>query len=524
MDNSGDLKQQIAQRIKEASNVLVTVSSNPTVDQLAAAIGLTLLLNKLGKHGTAVFSGQVPSTIEFLEPEKTFEKNTDSLRDFIIALDKSKADKLRYKVEDKLVKIFITPYKTSLTEKDLEFSQGDFNVDVVIALGVKKREQLDEAIKSHGRILHDATVISINTDNSVDLGTMNLVDESASSLSEIVVAIINLMQSNNLLDNQMATALLTGIVAETDRFRNAKTSPSTMSISSQLMTAGANQQLIASKLEESHGTTGANNVSSGSSGSADGALQIDHPSASGAAGKSGSTTEAAKTSPGPSLTSSSKTTTSPPAPSVTPLSTSSLPTLEESINTVSLPPVDGSLLAHDEPKNPVAQYPPLASLPPSPITPSIVTTEDDDKTLTDLEKSVHSPHLQQPSPLSTLGLPTEPADKPPEHDEDTHIDAARSAVDQAIAGATNTPQEPEATHTPNLLDVNAPPDSPTSNDVVIPQVTVDDNTGIPKFEMPSTLVSKSVPKDNTASPGEPGSPPPVPPPMMPPSLQPPGNP
>ena len=53
------------------------------------------LLNKLGKHATAVFSGQVPSTIEFLQPEKTLEKNTDSLRDFIIALDKSKADKLR---------------------------------------------------------------------------------------------------------------------------------------------------------------------------------------------------------------------------------------------------------------------------------------------------------------------------------------------------------------------------------------------------------------------------------------------
>ena len=31
-----------------------------------------------------------------------------SLRDFIVALDKSKADKLRYKVEDKFVKIFIT--------------------------------------------------------------------------------------------------------------------------------------------------------------------------------------------------------------------------------------------------------------------------------------------------------------------------------------------------------------------------------------------------------------------------------
>src|ERR1035441_6390335 len=124
MDNA---KQQVIDRLKQATNVLVTVSSNPSVDQLAACIGLTLVLNKNGKHATAVFSGQVPSTIEFLQPEKTIEKNTDSLRDFIIALDKSKADKLRYKVEDRVVKIFITPYRTTLGEKDLEFSQGDFN-------------------------------------------------------------------------------------------------------------------------------------------------------------------------------------------------------------------------------------------------------------------------------------------------------------------------------------------------------------------------------------------------------------
>src|SRR3989344_5526084 len=155
-------KQQIVERVKHAQNILVTVSSNPTVDQLAACVGLTLLLNRMDKHATAVFSGAVPSTIEFLQPEKTLEANTDSLRDFIISLDKAKADKLRYKVEDQVVRIFITPYKSSLSEKDLVFSQGDFNVEVVLALGVKDRSHIDAAIAAQGRILHDATVISLN--------------------------------------------------------------------------------------------------------------------------------------------------------------------------------------------------------------------------------------------------------------------------------------------------------------------------------------------------------------------------
>ncbi|MEI6249503.1 MAG: hypothetical protein WCP00_02790, partial [bacterium] len=105
MDNP---KTAILERLKTANTVLVTVSKNPTVDQLAALIGLTLVINKMNKHGSAVFSGVVPSTIEFLRPKETIETNTDSLRDFIISLDRSKADKLRYKVEDKVVKIFIT--------------------------------------------------------------------------------------------------------------------------------------------------------------------------------------------------------------------------------------------------------------------------------------------------------------------------------------------------------------------------------------------------------------------------------
>lgn len=243
-------KQQVAQQIQQANNVLVAVSTNPTVDELAASIGLTIALNKMDKHATTVFSGKVPSTIEFLQPEKTIEATTDSLRDFIIALDKSKADKLRYKVENDVVRIFITPYRTSITDKDLDFSQGDFNVDVVIALGVTRKEDLDKAVTAHGRILHDATVVSVTKGNSVsDLGSINWQDQQASSLCEMVAGLTSEV-APEAIDGQMATALLTGIIAETDRFKNDRTTPLALSISSRLMASGANQKLIAEKLEE----------------------------------------------------------------------------------------------------------------------------------------------------------------------------------------------------------------------------------------------------------------------------------
>lgn len=243
-------KSQAVERIKEAQNVLITVSTDPSVDQLAAAIGFTLLLNKLDKHATAVFSGAVPSTLEFLRPEETFEQTTDSLRDFIISLDKSKADKLRYKVEDDVVRIFITPYKTKLTDNDLQFSQGDYNVDVVVALGVDNKEHIDQAIVAHGRILHDATVVGVMAGGDpVDIGNINWQDPNASSLCEMLMSISESLQSGSL-DNQIATAFLTGIVAKTDRFKNELTTPKVMTMSAQLMAAGANQQLIAAELTQ----------------------------------------------------------------------------------------------------------------------------------------------------------------------------------------------------------------------------------------------------------------------------------
>lgn len=245
MENS---QKELIEKLKHAQNVLVTVSRDPSVDQLSAAIGLTIALNNLDKHASAVFSGQVPSTMEFLQPEATLEKNTDSLRDFIIALDKSKADKLRYKVEDSVVRIFITPYKTSISQDDLEFSQGDFNVDIVVALGVHAQQDLDDAIQAHGRILHDAVIASVTLDGQSELGTLHISGNGATSLSELVTDMVNELDKK-VLDSQAATALLTGIVSVTERFRNDLTTPKTMSISSVLMAAGANQQLIANELD-----------------------------------------------------------------------------------------------------------------------------------------------------------------------------------------------------------------------------------------------------------------------------------
>lgn len=247
-------KQQIIDKIKSSTNILVTVSRDPTVDDLSAAIGLTAMLNNMGKHTTAIFSGTIPPAITFLEPDKVFEGTADSLRDFIIALDKEKADHLRYKIEGDMVKIFITPYRTTITSDDLEFTQGDFNVEVVLALGVAHKDHLDTAISSQGQIIHDVTIATLTAGEQVsNLGSIDWHEDKASSLSEMVVGLGDSLKTDKqLLDKQISTALLTGIVFATDRFSNTRTTANVMNMAAQLMAAGADQQLIAAKLNEMH--------------------------------------------------------------------------------------------------------------------------------------------------------------------------------------------------------------------------------------------------------------------------------
>lgn len=251
--STASAKQQVIQKIKESTNILVTVSRDPSVDELSAALGLTLFLNELGKHATAVFSGKIPPAINFLEPDRVFEDSADSLRDFIIALDKDKADHLRYKVvDDAVVKIFITPYRTTITEADLEFSQGDYNIELVLALNVDNRDHLDEALTAHGKILHSADVVTVTArDVKGSLGTIDWHDRSASGISEILLELVDSLKTPKAtLTEQMANAFMTGIVSVTERFSNDLTSSRVMTAAAELMAAGANQQLIAVQLNK----------------------------------------------------------------------------------------------------------------------------------------------------------------------------------------------------------------------------------------------------------------------------------
>lgn len=256
-------KNKLISKIASVNNILITVSRNPSIDQLSSALALAMAINKMGKRAVAVFSGKIPNAINFLHPEKTFEDNADSLRDFIISLSRDKADRLQCKPDGDFVKVYITPYKTKITPNDLKFEQGDFNIELIIAIGVVNRDDLDAAVAAHGKIFHNAIVATINCGQVKDvLGTISWQDGNVQCYSEMCASLIDDLAGANgqLVDDAIATALLTGVVAATDQFRNNYTTPAIMTLSADLMANGANQQLITSELSNESPAETTNNA------------------------------------------------------------------------------------------------------------------------------------------------------------------------------------------------------------------------------------------------------------------------
>ena len=249
LDDISNITNRVVEKIKASENILIALSKNPNIDEISAALGLAMILDTMRKHVTAIFSGQVPNVLQFLKPEETFEKTTNSLQDFIIALSKDKVDHISYKIEGDFVKVYVTPYKATIGQADLSMSHGDYNVDLVICFNIISGDEIDPALSEYGRIMHDATAINLTVDTPGRFAELEWQDSNVSSISEMIVGLADRLGLVSFSE-QVATALLTGIVASTDHFSNPRTSSNTMSIASKLMSFGANQQLISSQIME----------------------------------------------------------------------------------------------------------------------------------------------------------------------------------------------------------------------------------------------------------------------------------
>lgn len=238
-------KQQVSEALRSAQTVLIITGQRPNVDQATAVMALAAMLRKFGKKVTALVSDPLPASVGFLNAEG-IDRDLGGLRDFIVQVDLSNAevDKLKYTVENGKLNIHITPYQGGFTQRDVGFAYGDYHFDVVIAVGVANYDRLDRVYPANQSVLQSIPLINIDYHRSnQNYGAVNHIDTNAASLGEMLVALAESLQTG-MIDDKIATILLTGIMSATDRFASPATTPKSLTVAAQMMAMGAQQSQV----------------------------------------------------------------------------------------------------------------------------------------------------------------------------------------------------------------------------------------------------------------------------------------
>jgi phosphoesterase RecJ-like protein len=244
-------KAQAVELIRASNKILVLTHQDPDGDAAGSALALRLTLKKIGKEVDVAFFGRVSPTFDFLPG---FSETTDALtasNDLVMTIDTRATGeelKLGYKKfpERHQITIVVTPPKGSLVPEDVTISRAQPKYDLVVILDTASLDRLGSIAADLPDLFYETPTISIDhhSTNSY-FAKVNWVDLTATSTAEMLVALIEALGRNeNLLDADIATALLTGLITDTGSFQNMSTTPKSLTVAAQLVAAGARQQEI----------------------------------------------------------------------------------------------------------------------------------------------------------------------------------------------------------------------------------------------------------------------------------------
>lgn len=243
-------QKQVIDLIKRSNKILVLPSAPPDGDSLGSAIALYMSLRKLGKEVTVICSDPIPEVLQFLPNIKAIGNKVVSSTDFIITIDlkNAKVDKINSAIENNKVNIIITPKEGRFSESDVTFNRGEVEYDLVITVDCAELKQLRGFYEQNVELFHQVPVVNIDHHiSNVHFGRVNNVDIMASSTTELLVPLLEELANEekiDLIDEDTATLLLTGIITDTGSFQNANTTPKAFDVAAQLVSYGARQQEI----------------------------------------------------------------------------------------------------------------------------------------------------------------------------------------------------------------------------------------------------------------------------------------
>jgi hypothetical protein len=241
-----DPLEQAKNLIEKSQNIYIFLPENcgfslTEGDIFSAGSAFFYSLKKLGKN-VNLFLEKIPKNFQFLANPN-----------FVISINTQEEDisQIFYEKNAKNLKIYLTSSRENLNPEDISFSSQNFlqnnpliNPDLIITLGVQSLEGLGKNFEQNPSLFYQIPVLNIdNNPENQNFGEVNLVGIKAPSISEILVDLSKLFEQD-LLDEEIVTRLLAGIIWTSENFRNPRTKPETFEKASFLIERGADHQKI----------------------------------------------------------------------------------------------------------------------------------------------------------------------------------------------------------------------------------------------------------------------------------------
>ena len=239
--------QQLIETIQRAKRILLLGPENSDVATLSSLIALHSFLILQNKNvDIAIPEYDAQTHPAFLKSDIQIFSNIPPLRNSIIkiSLHDIGFKNLTHSIQDEVLSIHITPISGELAENKISFSKSEDVYDSIITIDVPDMMSLGSAFQKNADALYRLPIINIDTHNNNEhWGQINIVDFTAVASGEILFRMMTEWNRSSINEN-IATALLTSMIARTRSFRTLHVTPRTLQTASELVSLGARRQDI----------------------------------------------------------------------------------------------------------------------------------------------------------------------------------------------------------------------------------------------------------------------------------------
>jgi len=249
-----NLEQQIFKQIEKSKHILLVFSKTQEGDAIASALAWLAFLKQAScQVDLAGETSKENSILSFLPNYTEIKPNLNNLRRFIVSVNisQAKVHQIKYLVENESLNFIISPSEGWFKPEDVSTRAAEFKYDLIITLGVSDLESLGSLYDQNVEFFYKTTIINIdNQPNNEDFGQINFIDLNAAALSEITFYLLKNYQPA-MINEDIATCLLTGIIQKTKNFKSTNLTPRTLLTSSELIALKARREDIINNLYRS---------------------------------------------------------------------------------------------------------------------------------------------------------------------------------------------------------------------------------------------------------------------------------